>query len=228
MKRLKEERLARAKRVQAAREMTKLSRREFAKKSGIANTTLQHWEDGEKHTLPEKSVRRFIKALLNLGVHCSYDWLMHGKGPAPQYAGHVIFQEETTDLPTHGARQKNEDEEIKEELTLFLSRNKNTVHLVVSDDAMEPRFVQGEVVAGVRVYGKEIEKLIGLDCIVLVQGGDLLLRTILKGDVEGYYHLGYTNPKTTASKPFLYNIELVNAAPVILARRNSHLYKSPK
>ncbi|WP_457767039.1 helix-turn-helix domain-containing protein [Coxiella burnetii] len=187
--------------------MTKLSRREFAKKSGIANTTLQHWEDGEKHTLPEKSVRRFIKALLNLGVHCSYDWLMHGKGPAPQYAGHVIFQEE---------------------LTLFLSRNKNTVHLVVSDDAMEPRFVQGEVVAGVRVYGKEIEKLIGLDCIVLVQGGDLLLRTILKGDVEGYYHLGYTNPKTTASKPFLYNIELVNAAPVIWARRNSHRYKSPK
>ncbi len=93
---------------------------------------------------------------------------------------------------------------------------------------MEPCFTQREVVAGLRVYGKEIEKLIGLDCVVLVQGGDLLLRTILKGDIEGYYHLGYTNPKTIESKLFPYNFELVNAALVIWARHNSHLYKSPK
>ncbi|MBT8506515.1 transcriptional regulator, partial [Coxiella-like endosymbiont of Rhipicephalus sanguineus] len=63
--------LARAKRVQAVREMTQLSRREFAKKR-VSPTRPYSTRKAEKHTLLEKLVRLYIKVLLNLGVHCSY------------------------------------------------------------------------------------------------------------------------------------------------------------
>lgn len=49
----------------------------------------------------------------------------------------------------------------------------------------------------------------------------MLVWTLFKGDIEGYDHLSPIKQKTKVSKPFIYNAELVSAAPVILARRKS-------
>ncbi len=218
---MESERLARAKRVLLVREMTKLSRREFAKKTGIPHSTMQHWEDGSLHALPEKSVMRLIKASSALGVHCSYDWLMFGKGIPPHYIDKVALVSGTTQKLTKKLNLSDEAQgkQIKEEITLFLRQDKDAVELVVPDDAMEPSFMAGEIVAGIRYYGKEIESLLGMDCIVLIQGGEAYLRRLLKGSMPGYFHLTHTNPNTTASKPFFYDVELVSAAPIVWKRK---------
>lgn len=210
------EREVRALRVQELRKMTKLSRREFSKKTGIPNATLQHWEDTEKHTFPEKSAKRLIKAMLALGIHCSYQWLIYGKGHPPEFISSSPTITSTN--LTHQAIESM-DQQILLEIELFLRQSKDSTTFIVPDNSMEPRFVTGEIVGGIWQYGKNIQKLVGFECIVLVEGADVQLRTLLKGDIEGCFHLAHTNPKTTALKPFLYNVELVSAAPVIWSRR---------
>ena len=85
---------------------------------------------------------------------------MHSEEPTPHYVGHVIFEEELTVFQTSELDVRKEDTVIEEGLNLFLSKNKYAVHFVVPDDTMEPRFVQGGVVAGIRLHGKHIRELI--------------------------------------------------------------------
>ncbi len=85
---------------------------------------------------------------------------------------------------------------------------------------MEPQFIKGEIVAGIRRYGAELEKLIGQVCIVLIQNqGEFCLRTLQKGNLPGLFHLTTTNSKTHAAQAFMSDVKIVSAAPVIWARR---------
>lgn len=63
-----------------------------------------------------------------------------------QYLGQVVFQEEPMVLQISkiSTTKQKEDENIQEELNLFLKKNKNAVQFVIPDDAMEPRFIKGE------------------------------------------------------------------------------------
>jgi transcriptional regulator with XRE-family HTH domain len=213
------EQLARAKRIQLLREMTKLGRREFAKKTGIPNSTLQHWEGDKIVGMTEKSATRLIKALVSLGIHCSYEWLIHGEGKPPQYLNKVTLENNNFPGLTADFNETKQNRNIQKELNLFLQLNKDAVSLVVPDNAMEPCFIAGEIVAGTRYYGQDIKKFVGMDCIVLIQGDTLHLRRLVKGNIGGCYHLSSTNAQTTAHKPFFYNVELVSAAPILWTRR---------
>lgn len=214
------ERCERARRVKGLRKLTGLSRRKFAKEAGFAYSTLQHWEDPEDG-LPESTAREFLKVLPHFGIQCSYEWLMHGTGSAPEMLNHLqSFVRQFPEIYGKEGQTPVDTLQVGKELLVFMDQSGNSIRLVVPDDAMEPRFIAGELVAGIRKYGQEIQSLIGQDCIVLIQGGDIYLRTILKGSVEGSYHLAPTNPRTYATKPFLYDVELVSAAPIVWARRS--------
>lgn len=232
MKPISPEREARSRRVQSLMEMTGLSRREFSRTTGISHSTLQHWESTSTHGLPERSAKRFIKALAVFGIECSYEWLLYGNGQYPkrfnrlelidnklQKNADFLIREE----PSVYSNDNSQTRDIAEELEFFLYRHKEAVEYVVPDDAMQPRFITGELVAGIRRYGTDIEKLIDLDCIVLVEGGDIFLRTLRRGNLPGHYHLTHTNLNTVATKPFIYDVKLVSAAPVIWARRKDYL-----
>jgi transcriptional regulator with XRE-family HTH domain len=214
------ERSERARRVKSLRKMTGLSRRKFAKEAGFAYSTLQHWEDPEDG-LPESTAREFLKVLPHFGIHCSYEWLMYGTGTTPEILNRLqSFVQQFPENHVEKEKVSADTVQIAKELFVFMEQSSNSVNLRVPDNAMEPRFIAGELVAGIRKYGQDIQNLVGQDCIVLVQGGDIYLRTILKGSLEGSYHLAPLNPKTYAAKPFLYNVELVSAAPIIWARRS--------
>ncbi len=215
------ERLARARRVQLLRDMSQLSRREFAEKTGIPHSTMQHWEDGNVHSLPEKSINRLITGLAAIGIHCSFDWLLHGAGEPPLVIDKwaITGQVMTEEAKHSEATQKNQIKQIQAETEVFLKQHKHAVDFVVNDDAMEPIYKKGEVVAGIRRYGKAIENLIGQDCIVLIQGGESYLRRLMAGSLAGCYHLSHINLATTARKPFFYDVKLVSAAPVVWLRR---------
>lgn len=166
-------------------------------------------------------MNRFIKALKVFDIQCSHEWLMYGRGPGPEDINQLEMSNKDLlkKLPLKSHSEEGQTARIAEELNGFLQWNKDAIHYVVPDDAMEPRFVAGEIVAGIRRYDKDIEKLIGQDCVVLIEGGDLYLRTIRKGNLPGYYHLAHTNLQTTAPQPFLPDVRLVSAAPVIWTRR---------
>ncbi len=210
--------LARAKRVASLRQLTGLSRRAFADRYGVAPGTLQHWENG----LPSISLqgaKRLIKALSSGGIHCGLEWLIYGIGNPPQLPHPLAMGH-----PHQPRSFLSNDVEIRfiaEELALFQAHYPTSIEMVVADDGMLPAYRPGDVVAGVRHYQADIEKLIGQDCIVFTKASDLLLRQLRKSHIHGYYNLACINPNTTVQKPTLYDVELVSVAPVNWLRRQA-------
>ena len=216
-KELSAEELARAKRVASLRQLTGLSRRAFAERYGVAPGTLQHWENGVP-TISQQGAKRLIKALASGGIHCGLEWLIYGIGNPPQLphalsVGHPQQPRSTlsNDLETRF---------VAEELALFQSHYAGAIEMVVADDGMLPAYRVGDVIAGIRHYQHDIERLIGLDCIVFTESSDLLLRQVRRSHIQGYYNLACLNPNTTVAKPTLYDIKLVSAAPVMWLRRH--------
>lgn len=221
MKNADPNRYHRTERARSLMEMLPISFREFCKKSGIPYATLQHWISVDKNGMPESAVKEFIKKLTTFGIHCSFEWLAYGTGPQPQAlnflssASHSIKEEQENNKSTA------EMDQISTELSFFMHQNKDAMDFVVPDDTMEPRFIKGEIVAGIRCYNK-IEKLMGTDCIVLLENGDVYLRTIRQGSLPGRYNLTHTNLQTTEPVSFFNNVKLVSAAPIIWARRKKY------
>ncbi len=209
---------ARGNRVAILRRMTRLSRRLVQQKYSIPKTTLQGWEEGKGNGLTEKGAKKLISALKADGIYCSYDWLMFGIGQAPHAVGRFNVENFSSDEDEESAPEKQK-ELIAEELQLFYEHHETAIDFIVADDGMEPRFIQGEHVAGCRKHREAIAHCVGLDCIVQTAAGDLLLRRIKRADGNDCYTLSCINLNTTLEKPVLYEVELIMAAPVIWARR---------
>lgn len=213
-----DEQIARANRVRSLRKMTQLSRLEFQKRFGIAAGTLQHWEDAQKNGLSIKGAQRLSQVLKQLNIYCTVEWLMSGKGSSPQRLPNA----DTLLSPANkvlAVQESHEIESIATELSLFTQHYPEVINTIVSDDAMEPRFVTGEYVAGIRRYRQAIHELVGQDCILVTNDGELLVRRIKAMEAPGFYTISCLNLNTTVARPFLYNVELVSAAPIIWARR---------
>ncbi len=215
---------ARTERVRDLREMTGLSRRAFAQKYKLPISTMQNWEDLKGNGLTERGARKLALILKSEGIYCTAEWLMHGIGATPQFSERLTRVHEpgvTYSFPK-SMSDDAQTSQLNEELNLFRQHYpKTATDLVVKDDAMTPRFVAGEYVAGIRYYDKAIETLIGVDCIVQLASGEVMLRTIKKGNLPNRYTLICTNPQTSSDKPVLYDVELISAAPVIWARRKA-------
>lgn len=219
MAKLIDDNVARANRVRSLRKMTQLSRNEFQKRFGIAAGTLQHWEDGQKNGLSLKGAKRLAQVLKQVGIYCTTEWLMHGKGSSPQQLPATDDVLVNPPAKIWSVREDQEAEYIAMELSLFTQHYSEVINTIVSDDAMEPRFTQGEYIAGIRCYQQDINRLVGQDCIVVTTDGELLVRRIKTMEAPGFYTLSCLNLNTTVARPVLYNTELVSAAPIIWARR---------
>jgi len=205
---------ARAKRVKSLRQLTQLSRRAFSERYGIPAPTLQNWEDAKGNGLSEKGARNIVQLLKEAGIYCSLDWLMYGIGTGPQLTG---YRYEVKEPVPNNAWSQKDSTCIEEELSLFRRHFPSSIELVVPDDSMEPRFTKGEWVAGIR--HQSASNINGKVCIVLTKDGQMVLREVRNSDIPNRYTLACLNLKTTAKKPFIYDVELVYAAPVIWCRR---------
>jgi DNA-binding transcriptional regulator YiaG len=216
-------------RVQMLRGLTGLSRRVFRERYGIPSPSMENWELGKGNGLSEKGARKLIALLKPDGIHCTFEWLMHGIGPGPtvlsnSYFGRLLKPSDQQEVTASAFNNENQLEMIMEELLVFQQHYpKVAVDFVVTDDGMEPRFIKGEYVAGPKYNSDAMEKLIGLDCIIHTKEGDVLLRTLKQGDLPGRYNLVCRNLNAKVGKPILYNVEILSAAPVIWARRMAPL-----
>lgn len=217
--------LARAKRLLLARNLLGLSRNSVGERHGIPRGSLQNWETPiRREGLTENGAKRVVKAFSAEGLNITYEWLMFGIGAPPQITNRLISDAlETIHQPEDNIKLTKEAEltQISKELLLFREAYAEHVDLVVTDDAMLPRFIKGEFVAGRRRFGKNIETALQQDCIVHLANNEILLRNLKVGSKNNLYTLACTNPYTTVEKPFLYDVEVLSAAPVIWTRRQN-------
>lgn len=212
--------IARAKRVQSLRKMTRLSRRAFAKRYGVAPGTLQNWEDVHGNGLTEKGAHRLVKALQSSGIYCAVEWLMQGSGAGPR-VDHTLYTDSELSTSVVQPSKERDHNYIAEELALFYQHHKEAIDCVMQDDGMWPQFKIGDLVAGVRHYGRAIAQFIGKECIVMTVDGELLVRELRSSELPDHYTLACSNPRTQVAKPIIYDVALVSAAPVVWIRRSA-------
>lgn len=197
----------RGRRLRILRNMSDLTIHEFAEKFGIGASTIKYWESGKNEGLSSKGAKRVIEAMSQQGVHCTFMWLLHGVGNMPHFID-VHYGSKNSD----GSLE--EELAISNEINLFLKNTSNAVTLLVFDDAMDPLFNIGTSIGGNRLFGDDLNKAIGHNCIVETEEKQILCRKLAKGNELGFYNLCCTNPQSTVTPPNIYNVKITSAAPI--------------
>ena len=193
-----------ASRVRNVRMLLGLSRKKFSETTGLSAATLQSWETG-KHPLSNKGAKKLVEALDQLNISCTADWLLNGEGLSPR------FHQADTQYWDLDAR-------ILKEVMYFEQQNPSPIVSIVCDDSMEPFYQIGDYVAGCQLLPKHAEKLIGRDCIVTLQTGQVVIRRVQQGK-DGLLNLFSLNLETQAENAFISNCKIQRIAQVIWHRR---------
>jgi transcriptional regulator with XRE-family HTH domain len=202
---------AKAERVRSVRAMAGFSRREMQEKYGINGNTLSGWERGIHTGLSKKGALQLIEMLKDKNIACTLDWLLHGIGSGPQQLSGSSANFIEIDADT-------EKKSIHEEIAVFRKHHPNTMDLIVQDNTMTPSFNKGDYAMGIR-HKQSFHKYIGLDCIVELANGEILLRKLAKGREDNRFSLICTNLDPNSLAQNRYDIEIVSLAPVIFIRK---------
>ena len=203
----------RGRRLRLVRKMSGLTLDELSLKYNLGISTIKYWECAKNQGLSSKGARKVIIAMQNEGVQCSYMWLMHGIGLPPQF----INVRCNNNIPTFGMADHSvyeEEKAIENEIALFCDKIDSAIALTIFDDGMEPFYSINDGVGGKRLYGMDINKVIGKDCIVETAEHQLLCRRVAQGNDPDNFNLYCINPSTMTNPPHLYGIKLLSAAPV--------------
>lgn len=76
----------------------------------------------------------------------------------------------------------------------FLAQDLVTLD-VETNDYRSSGYRRGDVVSGVRSFGRHIDNLIGLDCIIETEAGERLFKVLAKSSVRGRYTLKSFDPQ---------------------------------
>ncbi|PHQ78808.1 MAG: hypothetical protein COB66_08130 [Coxiella sp. (in: Bacteria)] len=207
-----------ATRLKRLRTLANLSRKEVSDQYGIKLKTYINWEQKIfKKCLPKNAVL-IAKAMCDdHAISFTREWLLFGIGSEPTMSEQ--FDEKQNAILKNSIFLENKEEErIIKELLSFRKYYKDTLELKVEDDGMSPKYQPGEYIAGIRYHKSKIESLIGLDCIVQISDGQMLLRNIKEKTENDRYTLICTNVYASIKEVVLYNVELINAAPVVWHR----------
>jgi transcriptional regulator with XRE-family HTH domain len=211
--------ITRGRRLKSLRKMADLSRKYLTTQYHISSSTLQSWEEGKAGGLTVKGAHKIILALRQEGVSCTTEWLLHGTGQPPHMSEKVYAGKEIT-LETLPNLVLNEGEVILKELNTFRQLNRDVLDMIIVDDGMNPFYQKGDRVAGKRYFGEAaVEAAIDRDCIVETKSGEILCRRVRKGRSESSINLQCLYTDTTVKTPFLYDVDILSAAPVIWHRK---------
>ena len=194
-------------RIKLARNMLGLTRKLLEDRHDISVNTLQSWES-DKNSLTEKGAKKLSEVFVRLGLLCTEDWLLTGKGQIP------ILLQDISALPN----EMNEDLCILREIEAFKALNPDPIVVIINDDGMEPIYSIGDFVGGNKKTNQQIEDLIGNNCIIETFQGDTMVRKLLKGSKEQSYNLACINI-TTNQQPVIPDIKIRFAARIVLHRK---------
>lgn len=212
----------RGERLRRVRNLANLSRKELCDEAGININTYIGYEVGRYGGLTKNGAIKILDYIASKGVYSSFDWLMHGVGQAPRVVTDIQqnYFKDKYDLP-------NEKKNISEEIFLFRKHYNNSIDYQIIDDGMLPIYCLDDYVAGVCHTSDSISDLIGFNCIVQIENGDVFVRNLRKGREVNYYTLSCVNPETSVRQPILYDVKLIFAAKIIWHRK-IHLNENKK
>jgi transcriptional regulator with XRE-family HTH domain len=202
---------SKAERVRSARAMAGLSRREIEENYGINENTLSGWERGIHTGLSKKGAAQFVQMLKDKDIACTVDWLLQGIGSGPQKITDYSIEPSVSDM-------RSEKASIYEEIEIFRKHHRNTLELIVQDNSMLPVYQRGDYVLGIQ-HKQSFQKYIGIDCIVELPNGEVLLRKLAKGRTDNRFSLICINLDPNSLEQNRYDVEIASLAPVIFIRR---------
>ena len=185
-----------------------ISKIELHRRYSIPRGTLQNWESG-RHPLTEKGAQRLVNAASAEGVKVTSQWLIDGKGSKPT----------STHLKNEDLGSISIPEPIQNEINFFLSNNSIGITHLISDDHMAPLFLKGHVVAGIRMYGDNINSLHMRHCIIQTKEYGILVRTLKVTERPLHFHLLSLNNEISGTTELQY-IDVISAAPILWHRKN--------
>ncbi len=200
-----EDQAKRAQRIRYLRNALRYSLAKFGKKHGIAPSSLRDWESTNAG-LTASGALKLVTAFQAEGLDCTLEWLIHGRGEDPLLKAKTKREEAT--VPA-----------LNQEISLLHKLHPNSVDAMVSDEGMEPALSKGDYVAGIRCFGEDVHKLIGSNCIVQIQGGQLIVRKLMAGTQVNRYHLMAINSKVVP-EPVMKNVEIFSAARIFWIRKS--------
>jgi hypothetical protein len=191
------------------------SRKEFCFKFGISYDTLDAWERG-KNPLTLKGAKRIVEALKSVGVYCSEEWLMEGKGFSPRPMNEITSEINTNSFDSLSTLEKNL--KLSTEIATFTTLNESSIVTLITDDSMLPFYKEGDYVGGIRLKGPEIEKAIDKKCIIELRGENTVVRQLQKEKNISHYILGVLNKSGLEQQKTVVRKNIISAAPVIWHR----------
>lgn len=210
----------RARRLRFLRKMTRLSMKEFAQLCNLGLTTINYWEQGYS-SITERGAKKVIKALREEGIECSSIWLLSGLGTKPKITDPSKLSKinyPSVETSSQLIREENSDYlsgKIKEELNLFQSIHPDNLVYLIKNESMMPLYCKGDIVAGKKLTGKNMELANGIDCIVEIEKNSLEVRRVRIGHATNSFDLYVINPEASLEFPPLRNSKINALAPII-------------
>jgi transcriptional regulator with XRE-family HTH domain len=189
-------------RLRYLREYASLERTEVTEIAGVTYGTYKDWEIGY-FNIPRRRIDRIVNELNRRGFVCSAEWVELGEGNFPSWS---------------------EDKKIKAELDIFFKVNPNAISFEIFNRDMLPVYQVGDIVAGVKLFGNDINLAINKDCILELDNKTRLFRQLKKSDQQNGFNLICTNLES--ENPIIVGAKIISAAPIIwLRRRQEHQKK---
>ncbi|MHB1948717.1 MAG: hypothetical protein ACYCQI_11470 [Gammaproteobacteria bacterium] len=208
----------RAERLRRIRNLANLSRKDLCDEADININTYIGYEVGRYGGLTKKGAEKIIQYVSTKGVYSTFEWLMHGIGQSPRVVTDIM--QDNIEADSDLLKDNNvEKQKIAEEIVLFHKHYKHSIDFQIIDDGMMPVYNIGDYVAGVRYSGALINNLIGSDCIIQTEGGEIFIRNLRAGRAKDVYTLTCHNPQTGVIQPIIYDAKLIFAAKIIWHRR---------
>jgi len=188
-------------RVRYIRKLMGVTREEMQSRYGIKKPTIQKWEDDLTRIRPDNA-RRLVQAARSIGIYCTLDWILFGKGNLP----HTFEQSTPNDA-------KDPDTQFLKMSQALQTIYPQCMSLVVDDIFMVPDFSPGDYVFGIPQTLEQIRSLLDYPFIVETTDGKKRLRRITIH--KGAYHLYATNFGVKKTAPLELSVDIASAALVI-------------
>jgi repressor LexA len=173
----------------------------LSKAAGLGETFVRDMLAGTR-----PSVENLEKLTRILGVTVAYIL----EGQAPEFQRVVVIGESAageTWTPHDNGTQTSEIE--------LRMEGGEAVGVTVRGDGLSPAYRDGDVLMGAKSLGRNVDNLIGLDCIVMTEDGRRYIRILERGIRPGTFDLR----SIIVGKPDLKGLRVAWAAPVTWIRR---------
>lgn len=196
-------------RLKRARQMAGYSRDMLAEKASVGKSSITYWEHAKSKPLSDKSMQKIITALQEAGVECSPAWILTGQDEPPR----LKTKHDIVFTTPSGITGEMGHLSMLDEMKYFSNSNAGSVICKIEDNSMAPYFTKGDFVGGIWEASHKLDK--PQICIVVFEE-KLLVREIVNGTKEGFFHLQTLNKdfaKNYLGK--MQNIQLERFAPVV-------------